>query len=75
MLFEIRSLRAAGISTELELAFHVSDLSSCREAELIDPKHLVVYARKLDVINRGLSGFNTDGRFQYSSKLVGWILS
>lgn len=30
------------------------------EMELTDPRNLVVYARKLDVINRGLSGFNTE---------------
>ena len=30
------------------------------EMELTDSRNLVVYARKLDVINRGLSGFNTE---------------
>ena len=32
----------------------------CGEAELTNPEHLDVYARKLDVLNRGLSGYNTE---------------
>ena len=30
------------------------------EMMLTDPRNLVVYSRKLDVINRGLSGYNTE---------------
>ena len=49
---------------ELELVFPVGSfppaIPLCGKMELIDPRNLVVYARKLDVINRGLSGFNTE---------------
>jgi len=47
------------------------DLSS-REMKLTDPEKLVVYARKLDVINRGLSGFNTEWAIPVFEQ-VGWL--
>ena len=39
---------------------------------LTDPKNLVVYARKLDVINRGLSGFNTEWAIPVFEQ-VSWV--
>ena len=47
------------------------DLSS-REMKLTDPENLVVYSRKLDVINRGLSGFNTEWAIPVFEQ-VGWL--
>jgi hypothetical protein len=44
----------------LRLVSPVGAFPLCREMELTDPRYSVVYARKLDVINRGLSGYNTD---------------
>lgn len=47
------------------------DLSS-QEMKLTDPENLVVYSRKLDVINRGLSGFNTEWAIPVFEQ-VGWL--
>jgi hypothetical protein len=42
------------------------------ETVLTNPRNLVVYARKLDVINRGLSGFNTEWAIPVFEQ-VSWV--
>jgi len=49
-----------GIGARLSCWFLFLFSSLHEEMELTDPRNLVVYARKMDVLNRGLSGYNTE---------------